>query len=145
MEPGASESSSRHRVVVGDEERVTPSASRRRLIFLVDDDEAIRDALVDLFTLEGYPVEGFSNGREVLERLYAPPRPNVIVLDLLMPEMNGFQFRAAQRQSPFASIPIIVLTAHYDGELWAQAEGLAFCRKPIDIDTLLALVQGFAG
>jgi CheY-like chemotaxis protein len=92
---------------------------------------------------EGHRVVGAANGREALERLRAMPRPSLILLDLMMPEMNGAQFRAEQLRDPaLASIPVVVVSADAAAEEKAAALGAVAClRKPVDIDDLLDEVK----
>src|SRR5215831_5033576 len=84
----------------------------RPLVLLVEDDFMLRASLAQLLYLEGYEVESSADGAEAIRRLERTPRPSVIVLDLLMPRLNGVQFRAYQRAEPnIAAIPVIVITA----------------------------------
>jgi CheY-like chemotaxis protein len=81
-------------------------------VLIVDDDAAIRDALTTLLKDEGYYVATASNGVEALDTLRRGLRPCAILLDLMMPVMDGWDFRAVQRQDPVLSqIPVIVVTA----------------------------------
>src|SRR4051812_1696827 len=85
-----------------------------RQILVVDDDREIRAVVDDLLTGEGYSVRTAGNGRQALEIL-AQWRPEVILLDLSMPEMNGWTFLAHQQADPtLAGIPVIVMSAHYN-------------------------------
>jgi signal transduction histidine kinase/CheY-like chemotaxis protein len=87
------------------------SSSVARKVLLVDDDEIMRASVRRVLEQEKWEVEGASNGRLALERL-ASSAPDVIVLDLMMPEMDGFEFLAAMRQQPeWRDIPVLVLTA----------------------------------
>lgn len=80
------------------------------LVMVVDDEEPARQLLHDILTSSGYRVLLVSNGKEALERIRRD-KPDVVVLDLLMPEMDGFAFLFALRDSPeTASIPAVVLT-----------------------------------
>ena len=67
-------------------------------ILIVDDDPDIRDSLKEVLEDEGYEVNGVANGREALDYLRKSPRPCVILLDLMMPVMDGWQFRKEQKQ-----------------------------------------------
>ena len=80
-----------------------------------------------------------ANGREALDRLHEMSPPSVILLDLMMPVMDGEQFRGEQLRDPaLASIPVVVLSAHAQAEERAARIGAAAClRKPFDIDVLL--------
>jgi two-component system response regulator MprA len=107
---------------------------------VVDDDSSIREALKEYLEHEGHHAATASDGREALRILKEEPAPDVIVLDLLMPEMDGWDFRAAQMGIPsLAGIPVLVITAtgfsaktvmtqlHADGHL----------AKPLDPRTLV--------
>jgi CheY-like chemotaxis protein len=81
-------------------------------VLIVDDDRDIRETLGDLLHDEGFDVEAAWNGESALARLQAGFRPDVIVLDIMMPRMDGLTFRSLQRSHPaLASIPVVGLTA----------------------------------
>jgi CheY-like chemotaxis protein len=110
-------------------------------VLLVEDDDHIREVFAELLSSEGFAVRTAANGREALDIL-DEWRPNLILLDLDMPEMNGREFRAEQRRNPqLAPIPVIVLSA---GVLAASVEDLQaaeFMAKPCDIDALVAAIR----
>ena len=82
------------------------------LILLVEDDFMLRGSLAAVLQSEGYRVESAANALEALERLARPPRPSLILLDIMLPYMDGLEFRALQRAAPgMADIPVIVITA----------------------------------
>jgi CheY-like chemotaxis protein len=116
-----------------------------RSILVVEDDADIREALIGILEDEGYRVDGVGNGREALEHLAAGPRPALILLDLMMPVMNGWQFRAAQKLDPtLADIPVVVISA--DGNVRQKADSLdavGVLKKPVELDTLLAVVARY--
>jgi CheY-like chemotaxis protein len=112
-----------------------PAVGKRVLV--VDDDQDIRETLAELLTDEGYLVESASNGREALTTLRNGVRPDVILLDLMMPVMDGYQFRDEQRADPLlASIPVIVITAGSNPSLSALGANM-FVPKPLDLGRLL--------
>src|SRR5512132_4086682 len=85
-----------------------------RWVLVVEDDAALREALSDALRDEGFTVTAAADGREALDllRVTASPNPSVILLDLAMPRMNGWQFRAEQQTDDrIAAIPIVVLSA----------------------------------
>ncbi|MEW6056266.1 MAG: response regulator [Bdellovibrionota bacterium] len=115
-------------------------------IFVVEDDEDIARNIVDLLEAEGYTVEHACDGKVALEKLRACRNlPDLILLDLMMPTMDGFRFRQEQESDPrFGAIPVVVMTA--DGHIEAKKQKIgakAFVRKPIDIDTILGVVERF--
>jgi CheY-like chemotaxis protein len=93
----------------GDE---APAAGEPGRILLVEDDFVLRTSLAELLTFEGYDVECAANGLDALRRLEGPPKPSLILLDIMLPYMDGLEFRALQRATPpIADIPVIVITA----------------------------------
>lgn len=113
-------------------------------ILVVEDDRDIRDSVVEILEDEGYTVSDASDGTEALERLASgSEKPDLILLDLMMPGMNGFQFREEQLKSDvYASIPVVIVTADSNAQekvapLWASA----FLRKPIKIQPLLNAIK----
>jgi DNA-binding response OmpR family regulator len=108
---------------------------------VIDDDAAVRSALTDLLEEEGYRVVAIADGREGLRHLSRQELPQLILLDLLMPAADGWQFRAEQLMNPaLASIPVIVVTA-LSGSNATRVLGLEVVGKPFDTRRLLALVR----
>ena len=109
-------------------------------ILIVEDDPDGLATLREILELEGYMVEGATNGEEALTRLRRGPKPSLILLDLMLPVMNGWQLRQAQQEDPeLASIPVIVVSAYKDAAAVAESLGVAdFVNKPIQLDELLA-------
>jgi CheY-like chemotaxis protein len=114
-------------------------------VLIVEDDLDIRDALSQILEEEGYSVDTAANGQEALDRLRSGPPPRIILLDLMMPVMNGWQFRAAQQQDPdLAGIPVVVISADNNVRDKAIAIGVQECfRKPIEIAGLLATIARY--
>jgi len=115
-------------------------------VLVVDDDPDVRDAAVAMFETEGYPVVGAADGRAALDMLKAGRvRPCAILLDLWMPRMDGWAFRAEQLCDPaLAPIPVIVVSAEQRANVRAAAESmhaLAGMTKPVNWDELLRLVE----
>jgi len=111
---------------------------------VVEDDRDIRESITEVLEDEGYRVTSAQDGECALEYLKSPkPHPHLILLDLMMPRMNGFQFREEQLKDPkTASIPVAVFTA--DGNAQFKADKLnaaGYVRKPLDINTLLDLIS----
>jgi CheY-like chemotaxis protein len=116
-------------------------------VLVVDDDRDIRDSLVELLEHLGYAAHGASNGLDALAVLRAGGElPCVILLDLMMPGMDGHGFRAAQRAEPaLADIPVIVLSAYADADTQASALGVECLRKPLTAKMLIAAVRRHCG
>jgi len=112
-------------------------------LLLIDDHIDSRDAMEELFRREGYTVETAGHGRQALNKLYNGLRPCVILMDLMMPVMTGFEFRQEQMRHPeFSRIPIIVYSGVTDVRRNAeQLEAAAYVEKPIAPDRLMALVR----
>jgi CheY-like chemotaxis protein len=113
-------------------------------ILVVEDDRDIRDSVVEILEDEGYTVSDAGGGREALDRLeHGPGRPDLILLDLMMPGMNGFEFREKQLESEkFGAIPVVVITADATAqERSAPLQAAAFLRKPIKIQPLLNTIK----
>jgi CheY-like chemotaxis protein len=113
-----------------------------RHILLVEDDFAIRETVAEVLESDGFQVTCAHNGAEALRLLGEGHRPGLILLDLMMPVMDGWEFRLAQRRNPeIASIPVIVLSAGagQEGRLPMLAAA-AFLPKPFELDQLLNTV-----
>jgi len=112
-------------------------------VLLVEDDLDIAEAILDVLMDEGYEVAHATNGREALELLHTQPRPAVILLDLMMPEMDGPQFRAEQLRDPaLSSIPVVVLSADRLVAQKAKELGVwGYVTKPLQPDQLVSIVE----
>lgn len=113
-------------------------------ILIVEDDLDIAENLKALLSLEGYSSEISKDGLEALNRLRdGSPRPSLILLDLMMPVMDGFQFYREQQSDPtIANIPVVVMTAGGNVETKVQKMGIqAYFRKPLDVDKLFATIE----
>lgn len=120
--------------------RATPTTGHRPIL-IVEDDADLREMMAQFLTLEGYRAEAVANGRDALEYLHRGGRPDVILLDLMMPVMDGWEFRRRQREDPaLASLPVVVLSA-LDQARAVDLGGTAFLKKPLDFDRLLELVR----
>lgn len=109
-------------------------------VLLIEDDADVRTTLADILELEGFQVEWCEDGATALERLRAGDRPDVILLDLMMPQMDGWQFRASQEADPkMAAIPVVVLSAQggLTAEQIQRLHAAAFLRKPIEVGQLV--------
>ncbi|MEP7127019.1 MAG: response regulator [Byssovorax sp.] len=109
-------------------------------ILLAEDDADLREAMVDTLSEAGYTVEAVANGRDALEWLEDTLHaPKLILLDLMMPVMDGWQFLDEREKTPkMASVPVVVLSAN--GSFTAKSETVSFMRKPVKVQPLLALI-----
>ena len=108
-------------------------------ILLVEDDELIRRAMQMVLEWEGYKVDCAGNGQEALDYLRAGNRPSLIVLDVMMPVLDGEQFRREQsRDINLASIPVIIVSAATFAETVNAAQHI---RKPFEVQELLDAIH----
>jgi two-component system chemotaxis response regulator CheY len=122
---------------------VPPPSVACDTILIVDDDIDIRRSLSDFLEDEGYAVTAAPNGRIALDLLRGGVRPAVILLDLMMPGMDGWDFRQAQLEDPaLASVPVVVVTAcGFSPEaIRQQFAPAAFVSKPIQPTVLLEAI-----
>lgn len=112
-----------------------------RSILLIEDDEGIRDSVAECLTSEGYSVTPVSNGVEGLEWLRRENHADLIVLDLVMPVMNGAQFLEAVREDPaFRKVPVVLMTAAMPTTDLPIPDANGYLAKPFELDDLLATV-----
>jgi CheY-like chemotaxis protein len=115
--------------------------SHARPILVVEDDESIRESLRDVLELEGFSVVQADNGRSALDLLEAGLAPSLVLLDLMMPVMNGLQLLARLRASQmFASLAVIIVSAWPPSGLDLPGPTQGFVKKPVDLDVLLAAI-----
>ena len=112
-------------------------------VLVVDDEPAIRQLLDDLLSAEGHAVLSATDGRNALDKLRAGARPCVILLDLMMPLLDGWQTAQQLRSDPeLRSIPFAVIAANPRYEADAYRMGAAaWLGKPVEIDALLETVE----
>ncbi len=112
------------------------NAGRQTRILVVDDEANIRELLTQEFTEAGYIVQTASNGREGVQKVRAD-RPDLVVLDVMMPEMNGFDVAAVLKNDPATmDIPIVILSIVQDRERGFRLGVDRYLTKPIDTDLL---------
>jgi CheY-like chemotaxis protein len=116
-------------------------------ILIVEDDASVREALAIFLEGEGYAVVEAGDGAEALAHLRTSEPVALILLDLMMPVMNGWEFRDAQTRDPrLASIPVVIITADTQAARKATAVGAAGCLlKPVEFPELLTYVDRFCG
>lgn len=117
-----------------------------RVVMIVEDDPDSREILSELVAGEGFRTLVASNGKEALAELEAAKGatlPCLILLDMMMPVMDGRQFRAAQREDPLlGKIPVVVLSAHVETMMTVDAmRAKAVLEKPVDFSELIGVVR----
>jgi CheY-like chemotaxis protein len=111
-------------------------------ILVVDDDGDIRQAIGEMLRFDGYDVREAADGQEAWETLGNGYRPCLIVLDLMMPRMNGYQFRERQLGDPsLESIPVLVVSAAANHSELERLGVTTHLRKPFDLDELIREVE----
>jgi CheY-like chemotaxis protein len=119
------------------------AAVRHCPVLIVEDDSDLREMMAQLLTLEGFQSTTVANGKEALSYLSGSDTPDVILLDLMMPVMDGWEFRRVQQADPkLARVPTIVLSA-LDQARAVDLRPAAFLKKPLDFDLLLQLVRQY--
>jgi CheY-like chemotaxis protein len=117
------------------------------LLLIVEDDTDIREALADYLEIEGYSVKTAANGKEALNILQNldPGKPCLILLDLMMPVMNGWEFLELKNHNHMlASIPVVVVSAV--AERLRKENGVSgHLKKPLDLNVLLKIVTAYCG
>jgi CheY-like chemotaxis protein len=117
-----------------------------KLVMIVDDDDDVCVAMQIALEAYGYRVVVAHDGAEALRSLGASEPPCLIILDLMMPGMNGQQFRAAQLHDPaLAEIPVLVLSGDYKVDERSAVLGVEGVSKPIQLPDLLAKVEQCCG
>jgi CheY-like chemotaxis protein len=113
-------------------------------IFVVEDEEMIRDSIVEFLAEQGYDVVGAADGRDALDKLDdSDPPPCLILLDLMMPVMDGAEFRRLQLADPaLAAIPVILITAA-GLEPIQRSDYSEVLRKPLKVDRVLAVIAEY--
>lgn len=117
------------------------AGERVKRVLVIDDDRDIRETLTEALEFNGYAVISAADGAEALQKLRQGPLPCVILLDLMMPVMDGFQFRREQRLDPnLAGIPVVVTTAGGRADP-RDIEADGYITKPLKLPKLLAALQ----
>lgn len=112
-------------------------------ILLIEDDADLAEVVAEVLLMEGYQLSHASDGKAALELLATSELPDLILLDLMMPNMNGWDFRDAQlRDARLAKIPVVVLSA--TGERSRPIDAVLVLRKPVTLKELLSAVKRFS-
>jgi CheY-like chemotaxis protein len=120
---------------------LTAMTAERRTVLVIDDEESVREVLSRFLTRAGYEVRVAADGQQALQMVHSQSPPDLIVLDLMMPVMSGFEVLSALRVNPeWTTIPVVVLTATmgYSAE-HLQADALL--QKPFDSITVQAAIK----
>ena len=115
-----------------------------RSVLIIDDDVDVRETIAEVLQEEGWHVDLAADGREALGLLREGSAwPDLILLDLMMPVMDGWQFRALQRQDPvLGRVPTVLLSADSNLSQKAAALGAAdYLQKPVEFDVLVQTVR----
>lgn len=115
-------------------------------ILVIEDDNSIRELLVELLESEGYEVSSAVNGLEGLKVLHSEPKPDLILIDLMMPVMDGYSFRTEQlKHAEWSKIPTVVMSAEANAkEKMKNFNITAFLSKPVELDTILKTVARYS-
>jgi CheY-like chemotaxis protein len=114
-------------------------------VLVVDDDEDIRDILSVLLETEGYHVDTAKDGVEALAQLKSGPPPALVLLDMMMPRMDGESLvREMKRDPDVADVPVVIMSGHSAAREKAESLDAAACLvKPVEVDELLRVVRRF--
>jgi CheY-like chemotaxis protein len=111
-------------------------------ILVVDDDPYLLGLIVDVLTIEGYQVVGARNGAEAM-RSITEARPRVVLLDMQMPVLDGWEFVNLMRDNGL-NLPVVIMTGSHNAHDWAaQVKADDYLGKPFDLDDLISKVARF--
>lgn len=110
-------------------------------VLVVDDDLDVREMLELFLTHSGFGIKTAANGAEALRRMHEE-KPCLVLLDLMMPVMSGWQFRERQLADPaLARIPVVVITAAFDAASVSERLGLRCLTKPVNLEEVVTIVH----
>ena len=111
-------------------------------VLVVEDDAELRESLVEVLTEEGYATVQAANGQEALAALQGKEKPCLILLDLMMPVMNGWAFLSQLRANPsLADVRVCIISAVPSGQL--PSEAICALPKPVDLSALLGVIDTY--
>ena len=118
-----------------------------RAVLVVEDDDSLRESICSLLRLESIPVFAAADGHEALDLLTKNRRPVLIILDLMLPKMNGWELRSRlDADASLSGIPILVISAHVARGVHAGPRGLTYSlAKPFKPEDLLSYVRRYMG
>jgi CheY-like chemotaxis protein len=116
---------------------------QRKRVLVVEDAPDIRDSMRELLEMDGYPVTTAENGKVALDVLESMPPPCLILLDLMMPVMDGFEFlERLQRHPNFKHFEVLLISANRDIHRAAKMPGvIGYLYKPFDLDQLMTIIE----
>jgi CheY-like chemotaxis protein len=119
-------------------------------ILIVEDNDDIRETLEQVLKMEGYRVYAVSNGRDALAALKRAEGPSLILLDMMMPVMNGWEFLEVQKNDHvLATLPVVVVSALGAAAALASKKepvpAVGYIKKPIALNPLMEIVQQYCG
>jgi CheY-like chemotaxis protein len=127
---------------------MTTSADEKEFVFVVDDDDDIRTAVQEVLESEGYATRGASNGKEALDMLHAAQPPSLVLLDLMMPEMDGWELLVRMDEDPaLHRIPVALMSSHpsirraFDKDRGRFMRDSMLLPKPLNLLHLLSIVS----
>ena len=116
------------------------------LVMVIDDDADIREMIKVLLEVDGYRAVTAIDGVDAMEQLRAGQQPALILVDLMMPRMDGEQFITALRRGGWSTVPVIVMSGHnVTGSRSGKFRGHPCLTKPVEIDDLMDIVHRFTG
>ena len=111
-------------------------------VLLVEDDDFIRQEIKEALQDEGYKVESAAHGKEALAILAKGSKPSIVLLDLMMPVMNGWEFlKAFKKDEAYSGIPVVILSAFADRATIIGGDAISVLRKPINLDALFHVLD----
>lgn len=112
-------------------------------VVIVEDDPDIRESISGVLNEEGYETKAYANGREALEGLRSCRSPCLILLDIMMPVMNGWEFLKARSQlgDTLIATPVFVVSANATADEVRRSDAKGYIKKPIDVELLLKIVR----
>lgn len=121
--------------------------ANKKKIMIVDDDKDILFTVKQILESKGYKVYPFDNGRDFLKALDDGIKPTLVILDIMMPEMSGWDVRRRLDENPnWSQIPVIFMTARTNetAEEMYESYGVGYIKKPFDINGFMDVIEGIA-
>lgn len=121
-------------------------AKEQKTILLVEDEQGIRETLQFALELRGFKVVTAANGKEGMDQLEKTPTPGLILLDLMMPVMNGWEFvEQLEKSQVYAEIPVVLVTAYTDQAAKLKEKVKRILSKPADLQVLYEVAKKWCG